>query len=84
MLSSIKSYDNKYFTRYDDFNDGIIPLFIRLPLMNAFAKYFEDSKYMNLFVFIKKLLKKYNVIWNKINSLFKKEFDSKPVYNINT
>ena len=52
--------------------------------MNAFAKYFEDSKYMNLFVFIKKLLKKYNVIWNKINSLFKKEFDSKPVYNINT
>ena len=84
MLSSIKSYDNKYFTRYDDFNDGIIPLFIRLPLMNAFAKYFEDSKYMNLFVFIKKLLKKYNVIWNKINSLFKKEFDSEPVYNINT
>lgn len=84
MLSSIKSYDNKYFTRYDDFNDGIIPLFIRLPLMNAFAKYFEDSKYMNLFVFIKKLLKKYNVIWNKINSLFKKEFNSEPVYNINT
>ena len=52
--------------------------------MNAFAKYFEDSKYMNLFAFIKKLLKKYNVIWNKINSLFKKEFDSEPVYNINT
>ena len=84
MLSSTKSYDNKYFIRYDDFNYGIIPLFIRLPLMNAFAKYFEDSKYMNLFVFIKKLLKKYNVIWNKINSLFKKEFDSEPVYNINT
>ena len=84
MLSSTKSYDNKYFIRYDDFNDGIIPLFVRLPLMNAFAKYFEDSKYMNLFVFIKKLLKKYNVIWNKINSLFKKEFDSEPVYNINT
>ena len=84
MLSSTKSYDNKYFIRYDDFNDGIIPLFVRLPLMNAFAKYFEDSKYMNLFVFVKKLLKKYNVIWNKINSLFKKEFDSEPVYNINT
>ena len=84
MLSSTKSYDNKYFIRYDDFNYDIIPLFIRLPLMNAFAKYFEDSKYMNLFVFIKKLLKKYNVIWNKINSLFKKEFDSEPVYNINT
>ena len=84
MLSSIKSYDNKYFIRYDDFNDGITPLFIRLTLMNASAKYFEDSKYMNLFVFIKKLLKKYNVIWNKINSLFKKEFDSEPVYNINT
>ena len=27
------------------------------------------------------MLKKYNEIWNKIKSLFKKEFDKKPVYD---
>ena len=40
--------------------------------MNALAKYFKYSEYMNLLVYDKELLKKYNVIWNKINSLFKK------------
>ena len=29
----------------------------------------------------KKILEKYNKIWNKIKSLFKKECNSKPVYN---
>ena len=30
---------------------------------------------------IKKILEKYSEIWNKIKSLIKKEFNSKPVYN---
>ena len=30
---------------------------------------------------IKKILEKYDNIWNKIKSLFKKEFNSEPVYN---
>ena len=29
------------------------------------------------------LLKKYNTIWDKVISDFKKEFNSKPVYNKN-
>ena len=33
------------------------------------------------FSLVHEILKKYNEIWNKINSLFKKEFDSKPVYS---
>ena len=45
--------------------------------MNALAKYFKDSEYINLSVYDKELLKKYNVIWNKINSLFK---NSEPLY----
>ena len=50
--------------------------------MNAFAKYFDsNNKYMNILVYDKELLKKYNAVWDKINNLFKKEFDSKPVYN---
>ena len=28
-----------------------------------------------------KYWKKYNEVWNKIESLFKKEFNSEPVYN---
>ena len=48
--------------------------------MNALAKYFKDINYMNLLAYDRKLLKKYNVIWNKISSLFKKEFCSEPVH----
>ena len=50
--------------------------------MNAYAKYFDkNSKYINLLVNNKEILEKYNKIWNKIKSLFKKEFNSEPVYN---
>ena len=48
--------------------------------MNAYAKYFDkNSKYINLLV--REILEKYNKIWNKIKSLFKKELNSEPVYN---
>ena len=36
---------------------------------------------MNFSVNNEEILKKYNAIWDKINCLFKKQFDSKPVYN---
>ena len=50
--------------------------------MNAYAKYFdENNKYMNLLVNDKKIFKKYFDVWNKMKSLIRKEFDSKPMYN---
>ena len=50
--------------------------------MNAYAKYFDEiNKYMNLLVYDRKILEKYNKIWNKIKSLLKKELNSEPVYN---
>ena len=49
--------------------------------MNAYAKYFKDSKYINLLVNDKEVLEKYNAIWDNIGCLFKKEFDSGPFYN---
>ena len=50
--------------------------------MNAYAKYFDkNSKYINLIVNDKEILKAYTEIWNKIKSLFKKEFNIKPAYN---
>ena len=49
--------------------------------MNAYAKYFDqNSKYMNLLVNDKEILKKYTDIRNKIKSQIKKEFNSEPVY----
>ena len=36
---------------------------------------------MNLLVNDKEILKKHTKIWNKIESLIKKDFNSEPVYN---
>ena len=61
VLHKKDSYGNKgtfkYFIGYNDYNDGIIPLYIKLPMMNAIAKYFNDSKDINILVYGKKLLK---------------------------
>ena len=60
-----------YLTGYDCIG-GIRPLHLRLPQMNEYVKYFKDTKYMNLLVHDKELLKKYNEIWDKIKHLLKK------------
>ena len=83
MLSKKDSYGNrgafKYFIGYIS-NSGIVPLYIILPQMNAYVKYFDKNKqYINHLVHDKEL-KTYNEIWDKIRSLFKKEFDSEPKY----
>ena len=49
--------------------------------MNGYVKYVNDSKCLNLLVHDKELLKKYNVMLEKVSNLLKKEFDSEPVYN---
>ena len=36
---------------------------------------------MNLLVNDKKILEKYNEIWDKTKNVFEKKFDSEPVYN---
>ena len=57
-------------------------LCVKLPQMNAYTKYCDkNSKYLNLLVINKEILKNYSEIWNKIKSLIKKEFNSEPVYN---
>ena len=53
----------KYFIGYDD-NDDIKALFIRLPQMIGYAKYFgNNNKTMSFKVIDKKLLKRYTKIW---------------------
>ena len=86
VLFDITSYGNKgSLKRYIGcrHTDGILlSLNIRLPQLTGYAKPFNDeNKAINFLAADKKLLKKYNEIWGKIKSLFKKEFDKKPWYN---
>ena len=85
ILFDKTSYGNKgSFKHYIGYShpDGNISLLnIRLPQLTGYAKHFNDvDKIINFLVADKKLLKKYNEIWDKIKSLFKKEFDKNPVY----
>ena len=50
--------------------------------MNRYVKYFTDNKCMNTLAYGKKLLRKYNAIWDKISNLFKKRFDGEPMHNV--
>ena len=58
-----------------------MPLNIRLPQLTGYVKHFSDeNRLINFLVTDKKLLKKYNKIWCKIKTLFKKELGKNPVY----
>ena len=86
MLSSIHWYVNKvsfkYFIGYITKTNAFpIPSCIKLSQMNGYVKYYDNNnKYINLLVHDGKLLKEYNEIWDKVENLFTREFDSKPVY----
>ena len=64
----------KYFIGYrHKCNAFPSPLCVKLPQMNAYAKYFDKNiKYINLLVNDKEILEKYSEIWNKIKGLIKK------------
>ena len=70
----------KYFTGYNDEEDVIRPLLLKLPQMIGYLKKFDDSMTISLRLDDSKLFKKYCKIWKTIRSLLGIEFDSKPVY----
>ena len=70
----------KYFTDYKD-NEKVKPSCIMLPKMSRYTKGFSETKYMSFLIKDDELLEKYNKIWDKINNIIKKGFDSEPVYN---
>ena len=78
-----KNNSFKYFIGYND-NDIIRPLFVKLPQTTSYINKFKDKKTkittttMSLMVKDKQLFKNYNKIWEKIESLMRKKFDSKP------
>ena len=64
----------KYFIRYND-NNAIRPLCIKLPQMIGYVRKFEGNTTMSFKISDKKLLKKFNQIWERIEKLLKIEFD---------
>ena len=70
------------FIRYND-DDAIGPLCVRLPQMIGYVKCFDSNKKMSFKVTDKKLLKKYNKIWERDSNLLTTEFDNEPVYGDN-
>ena len=87
LVSKKESYGKKssfkYFIGYNDDDDVIRPLCIKLPQMIGYVKYFDSNKAMSFKVTDKKLLKKYTKIWEKVSSLMNIKFDSEPVYGDN-
>ena len=70
----------KYFIGYNDEEDVIRSLLLKLRQMIGYLKEFDDSMAMSLRVDDSKLFKKYCKIWRTISSLLGIELDSEPVY----
>ena len=84
-VSYSKNNSFKYFIGYND-NDIIRPLFVKLPQTTSYINKFKDKKTkittttMSLMVKDEQRFKNYNKIWEKIKSLMRKKFDSKPIF----
>ena len=69
----------KYFIGYND-NDIITPLCIKRSKMAGYARKFNENITMSFKVNDKQLLKNYNRVWEKVQSLLNIDFESKLVY----
>ena len=86
LLLNKTSYGNKcvfkHYNGYRHIDGNFSPLNIKLPQLTGYAKHFNNGdKLINFLVVDIELLKRYSEIWDKIKSLFKKEFGKKPVYD---
>ena len=70
----------KYFIGYNDEDEVIRPLLLKLPQMIGYLKEFDDSITISLRVDDSKLFKEYCKIWKTIKRLLGIQFDSEPVY----
>ena len=72
----------KHYIGYRHVDGNFSPINIKIPQLTGYAKHFNNGdKLIYSLIADKELLKKYNETWDKIKSLFKKEFDKKPVYD---
>ena len=73
----------KYFIEYNDDDDVIRPLCIKVPQMIGYVKHFDSNKTMSFKVSDNKLLKKCSKLWEKVSNLMNIEFYIEPVYGDN-
>ena len=73
----------KYFLGYNDDDNVIRPLCIKLPQMIGYVEHFDGNKTMSFKVNDDRLLKEYTEIWERVSILMNIEFDSEPVYGDN-
>ena len=87
LVSKNESYGKKnslgYFIGYNDDNDVTRPLFIKLPQMIGYVKYFDSTKTMPFKVSDNKLLKNYTKIWERVSNLMNIKFHRDLVYSDN-
>ena len=73
---------SKYFIGYLHGVDEISPLYIPLPQMSGYIKYFEDGgKNMSFKIEDDEVYIKYNQIWDKIKKLLSIKFYSEPIHD---
>ena len=73
---------SKYFIGYMQDIDKINPLYIILPQMSGYIKYFEnEGKKMSFKIEDDNVYVKYNEICDKIRELLSVKFDSEPIYD---
>ena len=84
LVSKKESYGTKnalkYFIGYNDDDDVIRPLCVRLSQMTGYARKFDKNVTMSFRANNKQVLKNYNKIWVKVEKVMKENFESKPVY----
>ena len=84
LVSKKESYGTKnalkYFIGYNDDDDVIRPLCVRLSQMTGYARKFDKNVTMSFRANNKQVLKNYNKIWEKVEKVMKENFESKPVY----
>ena len=84
LVSKKKPYGTKnsfkYFIGFND-NDVIRPLCLRLPQMSGYAGKFDENATMSFKANNKQIFKKFNKIWEKVETLLKIDFETKPVYD---
>ena len=84
LVSKKKPYGTKnsfkYFIGFND-NDVIRPLCLRLPQMSGYARKFDENATMSFKANNNQIFKKFNKIWEKVETLLKIDFETKPVYD---
>ena len=84
VVSDKFKHNNKGFKYFIGYQEGGIvkPLYIILPQMNDYIKYFENGgKNMSFLIKDEEVLDKYEQIWDMIKNKLGTKFHSEPVYD---